>query len=216
MDRHPDGVPLRELFRLLDADLQAAYGHSIDWDEVLTPSTSPLDVLREWLRQAKVGDGPDGELLWQTVFHQTLGMARELYLHLSLEERVRFERSFGRVFQACVSPMSIKVAQRLLALMEAGVVDIVRLGHDHAFTEGFVVDARGQGISFETDRSTLALNLLGKGIVQIEGAGSLWIDPATFLVLRRGRKRCGHLVPACVRRGGDDQRPDHRRECGFG
>ena len=184
--RHPDGIPLQELFRLLDADLEAAYGHSIDWGDVLAPSAPPLDVLREWLRQAKVGDGPDGELLWQTVFHQTLGMARELYLHLSLEERVRFERSFGRVFQACVSPMSITVGERLLALMEAGVVRVVRLGGEHEFRDGYVVDARGQAISFETDRSTLALNLLGKGIVHIEGSGSLWIDPETFRVMRHG------------------------------
>ena len=206
--RHPDGVPLQEIFRLLDADLAAAYGHSIDWDEVLTPRAPPLDVLRESLRQAKVGDGPDGELLWQTVFHQSLGMARELYLHLDLEERMRFERSFGRVFQACVSPMSITVAQRLLALIEAGVVEVVGTGPGYAFREDapdgftlaftdaegrpateshrYVVDARGQGISFETDRSTLALNLLGKGTVQIDGSGSLWIDPATFRALRQG------------------------------
>jgi uncharacterized NAD(P)/FAD-binding protein YdhS len=193
--RHPDGVPLQELFRLLDADLEAAYGHSIDWGDVLAPRAAPLDVLREYLRQARVGDGPDGELLWQTVFHQTLGMARDVYLHLTLADRVRFEHSFGRVFQACVSPMSITVAERLLALMEAGVVEVTRLGHDplpQSYT--YVVDARGQPLAFETDGSTLARNLLGRGTVQVEGAGGLWIDPATFRVLQRAAD--GSVIPS--------------------
>jgi hypothetical protein len=183
-------LTLRDLFELLDEDLRMAYGRAISWPEVLKPKDAPLPRLEKDLRDARNGDGPRGELLWQTVLHQTFPMAREIYLNLRAEDRMAFEQEFSTAFFTFASPMPPANAEKLVALMRAGIVDVVTLGRDYAtrredggafvfeFTEASgrsrrerfdrVIDARGQARSFETNPSPLARNLLKSGTVEIE------------------------------------------------
>ena len=229
-------LPLNDAFRLLESDLVAAYGHRIDWAKVLDPPGTSMDRLRDSLKDAKEGDGPHGALLWQTVLTQTFPLVRRLYTLLSPEDRERFVRNYDTLFFSYAAPMPLINGEKLLALMESGTVDVVRLGNEyrfmkqdpkgwyafvyrnHQFVEErdryrYVIDARGQDKSYETNSSELARNLLGSGTVQIEAlpyfdqrkarhgandddqekpiqtyiTGSIWIDPETHHLVRIGK-----------------------------
>jgi uncharacterized NAD(P)/FAD-binding protein YdhS len=182
---------LEDLYELLDADLRRCYGRAVDWKRAVRPRGTPQALLEGHLREARRGDGPGGELRWQTVLHQTFPMAREIYLQLSPADRERFDRELTTPFFLFASPMPPANAEKLLALMRAGVVRVVRLGSSYSFDRGrgeppfvfryedpegrtreepcsHVVDARGQKRSFETNPAPLAGNLLASGTVRIE------------------------------------------------
>ena len=118
-------------------------------------------------------------------------MAREIYLNLRAEDRMAFERDFSTAFFMFASPMPLINAEKLAALMRAGIVEVIPLGSDYtshreeagrafvfAFTDSSgrprrerfdrVIDARGQARSFETNPAPLARNLLKSGTVRIE------------------------------------------------
>ncbi len=226
---------LEAIFKLLDAELQAAYGHPIDWDEVLNPTDSPADLLQKYIADAVNGDGPDGELIWQTILHQSFDMVRDMYLNLTLDDRRRFDRHYTSLFFTHAATQPALNAEKLLALMKAGIVRVIKLGKKYRLFKAedsdhyefiyedsrgtsnrdafrYVVNARGQKRSLETNPSELARNLLESGTVQIEefrpiapnafsarqnagaakaaGAGyktgSIWIDPDTHQIMRIG------------------------------
>lgn len=182
---------LEGLFRLLRLDLEALYGHPVSWAEVTSPSLTPIETLERDLEKAEEGDGPQGELLWQTVLHQSFFMAREVYLHLPTDDKMCFEKQHSTLFFSYAAPMPPVVAAKLLALMRSGTVQLIKLGEAYSLlkdTEGkgyeilyrgphggtirdsydYLVDAIGQEQSFAKNPSDLARNLLRSGVVQIE------------------------------------------------
>jgi uncharacterized NAD(P)/FAD-binding protein YdhS len=228
-------VPLKTIFRLLESDLEAAYGHRIEWQSILNPKRTPIELLRDYLKDAQEGDGPNGTLLWQTLLHQAFPLLRSLYANLPAEDRERFDKDYTTLFFSYASLMPLINGEKLLALMESGTLDVVKLGDDYGFIRDdskgcfefvyrnqrgverrdsckYVIDARGQKKSFETNPSELAKNLLRSGTVQIEEipysgqpkahnservdnpekrsrtyrTGSIWIDPETHHLVTKG------------------------------
>jgi len=186
-----DGITLADLFALLDRELTAAYGKKIPWDEVRHPQKDHIAILKAEIQQARQGDNPDRDILWQTILFQSLAVIKTAYLHLRPDQKQRFENDFQSVFMAHAAPVSPVIAQKILALLESGLLRIHRLSHpievdkatqkkgfdfnylDHyglIHTErfNFVVDARGQSRSYRSNPSALAKNILSSGIVQIE------------------------------------------------
>jgi len=184
-------LELDDIFHLLTSDLEDAYGHAIDWEAVVSPKDRPKDLLRRYLHDARYGDGPEGEIVWQTVLHQCFDLVKDIYVNLKLEEKRRFDKAYASVFFTHAAPQPYMNAEKLLALMEAGIVDVRRLGTDYrivkeedtdcyAFiytdthgkqrkdTYRYLVDARGQSRNLETDPSELTKALLRSGTVQIE------------------------------------------------
>ena len=226
-------LTLKAMFKLLHAELEDAYGQNIDWEEIINPTGKPADLLQGYLDDAINGDGPHGELIWQTILHQSFDMARDVYLNLTIEDRKRFDRNYTSIFFTHAATQPAINAEKLLALMKAGIVDVIKLGENYRMVkddvgdcyefiykdvEGnvkrdafrYVVNARGQEKSIETNPSALARNLLRSGIVQIEEAwpvsqtahairdvvgelaalpithktGSIWIDPETHHIMQ--------------------------------
>ena len=182
-------LQLDTLFALLDAELQRAYDQPFDWQIYLNAAFPPAKRLSESIAIARNGDGPEGDVVWQTVLHQILPFVRDLYLALSMAERKRFEKQYKTSFFIFAAPQPIINAQKLLALIKAGSVHIHRLapGHHwdrHCQTQPYpfdyidgqgracresyshVVDARGQHISWQDNPSNLAQNILGKGLIK--------------------------------------------------
>jgi uncharacterized NAD(P)/FAD-binding protein YdhS len=191
IEDHGGQIRLEEIFDLLDRELSDAYGASIDWRQVTAPEAAPADLIRQNIDRALNGDGPGGELVWQTVLVQIFPIVRELYLALSENERQRFNREFNTLFFMYAATQPAINAEKLLALMESGVVEVIRLGNNYRFvhnesshqfefyydtqdgqrrcaTFSYCVDARGQPRSIETDSSKLTRNLRQRGLVQIE------------------------------------------------
>lgn len=187
----PHQVSLRDLYELLAKELADAYSGEAEWQQILHPRGTPMEILQRDIERARTGDGRAGELIWQTVLVQIFPVVRELYLHLSLAERQRFEREVTTRFFIHAATQPMINGEKLLALMRAGVVSIVRLGEHYRFEYdepaksfvfsyedhggercqqrfGYCVDARGQPRSVETDTSALMTNLLKRGLVQLQ------------------------------------------------
>jgi uncharacterized NAD(P)/FAD-binding protein YdhS len=230
---HRGRLNLDSIFKLLNTELETAYGHAIDWEEVANPTGKPADLLQGYLDDALNGDGPKGELIWQTILHQSFDMVREIYLNLTLEDRRRFDKNYTSVFFTHAASQPAINAEKLLALMKSGMVEVFKLGNDYHLVQNevnnyyefiytddhgslkrdahrYVVDARGQKKSMETNHSELAKNLINSGTVQIEEfrtvdrtvhlnddiisgletagetykTGSIWIDPETHHIMQ--------------------------------
>ena len=191
MVENQGALTLEAVFQLLNSDLEAAYGHPINWKEVVNPTPASAGLLKQYLADAEKGDGPHGELIWQTVLHQSFDMVREIYLKLRLEDRKRFDEEYTSIFFTHAATQPRINAEKLAALMKSGIVEVFKLGQAYQFiknaskdghefiytdqkgdikrdTYRYVVNARGQAKSIKTDPSTLSKNLLKRGIVQIE------------------------------------------------
>jgi len=182
-------LALEDLFVLLDMDLKEAYGRPFPWKGVMDPDRTAAERLEKHIHEAQHGDGPRGELIWQTVLQQVFPMVRELYLTLSRKERVRFERDYGTLFFIHAAPMPMVNALKLKALMQSGILEVRPLRKKPSFkmkgdsfcfvykgpnretltaSHPFLVDARGQSRFYDRNPQALAVNLLQSGTVQIE------------------------------------------------
>jgi hypothetical protein len=181
----------KAVFALLDAELQRAYGRPFLWDEITYPSGTPEALLAESITDAVQGDTPMGDVLWQTVLLQGLGMVKQIYLSLTPAQRRMFEEQYASAFFTHAATQPIINAEKLLALIRTGIVRIIRLGsayrllkddpqgryvfvykdpEGHAQTEAcsYLVDARGQDKSIFTDPSSLTQSMVAQGIVLTE------------------------------------------------
>jgi uncharacterized NAD(P)/FAD-binding protein YdhS len=228
----PYQLTLSVVFELLERELTAAYGCAIDWQQVMRPTGDAIQILQQDIRDALRGDGPDGELVWQTILVQIFPVIRDLYLNLKLDERKRFDRHFTTLFFMHAATQPVINAEKLLALMQAGIVSVVKLGDDYHFkcndatgefkfiykgpkgdtrcdAYHYVVNARGQPRSLESDKAALPRNLLQKKLIQIEEnqaaesaqhvsykTGSILVDPKTHQVIRLGFDKAALSNPA--------------------
>ena len=184
-------LTLDAIFNLLNSDLEDAYGHPIDWQEIINPTGNPADLLQGYLDDAINGDGPHGEIIWQTVLHQSFDMVREIYLNLTMEDRRRFDRITPRFFSPMPRPSRPSMLKNCWPscgpelsrssnwekntawsrMKPTNGFDFIyrdRQGKRERDTYQYVVNARGQEKSLETNPSALAGNLLQSGTVQIE------------------------------------------------
>jgi uncharacterized NAD(P)/FAD-binding protein YdhS len=205
-------LKLNDIFELLNAELEDAYGRKMDWTKVLAPKKAPVALLKSYLNDAVHGDGRQGEVVWQTVLHQSLDFIRDIYLNLTPEDRQLFDREYTSAFFTHAATQPIINAEKLLALLKSGIVRIVKLGNDYRLQKSettgrytffykdegsvlkkesfqYVVNARGQERSVKTDPSDLMRNLIASGAVHLaepsRSNGSIQIDPATHRVIRR-------------------------------
>ena len=219
---NPCQLTLSVVFELLDQELTAAYGCAMDWQQVIKPTEGAAQRLQQDIRAAQDGDGPDGELIWLTILVQIFPVVRDIYLHLTLPERQRFDRDFTTPFFMHAATQPVINAEKLLALMRAGIISIVKLGNNYRFEHNhrsgefkfiykssgndtqcdsyrYVVNARGQSRSLQSDTAALTRNLLRKNYIQIEETrhvepaerlsyktGSILIDPETHQVIQPG------------------------------
>ena len=182
-------LKLSAIFELLDRELTEAYGVPVQWQKILKPPGGAVERLREDLHRALEGDGPNGELTWQTILVEIFPVARDIYLNLADAERVHFDNCFNTIFFLHAATQPIINGEKVLALIEAGVVSIIKLGKDYGFRRDFtgrrfefsytdskkkpvkdvydfVVNACGQSRTLDSDESRLTRNLLRREIVQ--------------------------------------------------
>lgn len=229
MDQKEGSLHLADVFFLLNKELETAYGRKINWKEVLTPLQTPFLTLTRDIELAQKGDNPDGDVLWQTILFQAINLLKESYSKLSVAQRLWFESDFKSVFMTYASVIPLLNAEKIHAFMKSGVLKIKKLQNAyHLETSGeqsgfklcykdesgngcceryhFVVDARGQSISYRSNPSKLAQNMLSSGLVHIEEydippgkksdknlplkpgrieTGGLWIDPVTHQTINK-------------------------------
>jgi hypothetical protein len=185
--------PWQTLFELLDSELKNAYGRPFNWDDIIHPSGTPETLLARSIKEAIEGDTQEGDVLWQTVLFQGLDVIKNTYRRLTPTQRRFFEEQYASAFFTHAATQPIINAEKLLALIRAGIVEITRLGSSYQISReakedryafvyndpsghkkkkfcSYVVDARGQTQSILTDPSTLTQSLVARGIVLTEAS----------------------------------------------
>jgi uncharacterized NAD(P)/FAD-binding protein YdhS len=195
--------PWKAVFDRLDSELQHAYGTPFNWDDLIDPSGTSESILAQSIKDAIEGDTPDGDVLWQTVLYQGVDAVKQMYLCLTPGQRKRFEEQYGSVFFTHAATQPVINAEKLLALIRAGIVEIIRLGdayrllkdtpdaryafvykdregHTRKHPCACLVDARGQEKSILTDPSPLTQSMIARKIVltEITRPHDLTDDPA--------------------------------------
>jgi uncharacterized NAD(P)/FAD-binding protein YdhS len=179
------------VFDLLNSELQSAYDRPFDWDEIMNPSGTSETVLAQSIKDAIEGDTRNGDVLWQTVLFQGLGVVKKIYFTLTPRQRKIFEKQYASAFFTHAATQPIINAEKLLALIRGGIVEIKKLGSSYRILrdapEGgyvfaykdqyghkkkqacsYLVDARGQDKSILTDHSSLTQSMVAQGIVLTE------------------------------------------------
>jgi uncharacterized NAD(P)/FAD-binding protein YdhS len=193
---HPSAIQLSTILDLFEREISTAYGWTANWQEAVRPFDDAERLLRHDIMTAKGGDCHDGELLWQTVLAEIIPMARALYLNLSPGARKRFDSDYTTTFFMHVATQPLENAEKLLALIEAGVVTVVRLGDDYRFgydertgayriahkdarskahhsSFKYVVNATGQPRAIHSDPSPLTQNLIKRLMPQSRQNGEV-------------------------------------------
>jgi len=186
-------------------------------------------MLKESISLAKKGDNPHEDILWQTILSQVTPLLKLSYLNLSASERLLFETKFKSVFMTYATVIPLLNAEKIYALMESCVLIVKKLqtsyqlktasnpyhfkfcyqddtGKERSCNHHFVGDARGQSVSYQTNPSKLARNILSSGLIHLEEYqtsndekllknlpiepgkirnGGLWINPKTHQVIKK-------------------------------
>jgi len=200
MAKKKDGLTLTDVFDLLNRELTTAYGRNLPWDEIRYPQKDHIVILKKEIEQAREGDNPGGDILWQTILFQSLSVIQTAYINLRPEQKQQFESKFHSIFMAHAAPVPLVIARKILALLESGYLKIYRLSApfdlnkpleqsgfefnylDHydknrSETFKYVVDARGQSRSYHTNPSALAqttnlLQIFRENLKNYPGAGA--------------------------------------------
>ena len=186
LDTQFENLTLDTIFRLLDQEMHLANGQPYNWKLILSPNISPMDILSAELEQSSIAPVYPCSALWQTILRQAFPVIRELYLALSPVERKRFNKEYATYFFAHAASQPRINAEKMLALMRAGLLEVVTLGHAYELSERksgsgyrfifgenkskvmnfpYIVDARGQEQSLRGNSSQLIRNLLGKNLL---------------------------------------------------
>lgn len=185
------GLTWQDFIDLLEQELETAYQKPVSWDQVCRPTEDHLTLLKNELRQAREGDNPQGDILWQTVLFQALPVIRKAYIHFSPDQKQLFDDKYKSLFMAYASPIPRINANKIMVLLRSGLLEIKRLAQPlnleentpggcylfHYWNEEgvscndlfhYVVDARGQSIVYQDNRATLAGRILASGVVRLE------------------------------------------------
>jgi len=199
IEAHPYSIEISMIFDVFKREISAAYDTAVNWQNAMQPFNNAEQLLRHDIMIAKGGDDHDGEMIWQTVLAEILPMARAIYLNLAPSERKRFDEEYTTTFFMHVATQPLENAEKLLALIEAGVVAIVRLGDDYHFEYderaceylinykdasgknhhdrfNYVVNATGQPRSIRSDPSPLTQNLIRRLMPQSGQNGETYPD----------------------------------------
>jgi hypothetical protein len=85
------------------------------------------------LKEAQIGEDPDEAVIWQTVLHQTFPLIRKWYLNSINQDRKRFDCDDTSAFFTHAATHPRMNAEKLIALLNAGLVNFVRLGKNCRF-----------------------------------------------------------------------------------
>jgi len=124
-------IELVDVFDLLNKDIRSAYeeaGIVSSIDHILKVDDDTFLQLAADLNSARFGDGPDENLIWQTVYHQSSDLFLEIYSHILPQDKLLYESFIKTLHFVHVAPMPKQSAEELLALHEVGLLHIKSIG----------------------------------------------------------------------------------------
>lgn len=120
---HQGQLRIEPLLELLDKELRRATGGTVGWHDVATPRrTCAQDKLADDLRDASTGN------LVYTIVLKARRM--RFYNRLAPRDKATYDRLLDTHFIRTAVPMPVANAEKLLALMDAGILTTIRQGYD--------------------------------------------------------------------------------------
>lgn len=192
LDKKNESLLLKDIFCLLNKELENAYGRKMNWESILKPGKNPLLILKQDISRAIKGDSPNGDILWQTILSQVTPLFKKAYLNLTDSQRMKFETQFKSVFMTYATPIPLLNAEKIHALMTSGILSVKnfqnayqikpshksshfnicyrdRSGNDLCDPHDYIVNATGQMLSYVKNSSRLAQNMIATGLVWSKG-----------------------------------------------
>jgi len=118
---------LEDLFELLDRDLKQAYGRPFPWKDLTDPELTPKERLHEHILEARHGDGPMEISFDRRSCNRSSPWSANYTWLLPNRERCGSTEISAHSFFSYAAPMPMINAEKLLALMQSGIVVMRRL-----------------------------------------------------------------------------------------
>jgi hypothetical protein len=112
-------------------DIKSAYeeaGIESSIESLLQTDRNPFSQLKHDLDKAINGDCPNGELIWQAVYHQSSDLFLEIYKHLSPKDKLLHESFVKTLHFVHIAPMPKESAEELLMFHENNLLSIKPIG----------------------------------------------------------------------------------------
>jgi len=169
------------LMQLLDKEVSRALGKDASFLEVADPHKDGAEKLREDLQKAKKGN------VIHNIMYTTVGL--QPFSQFDDESISLFSEYLGSVFLKNIAAMSQEVAEKMLALIDSGTLEIKGLGYNftkpiiennrlkieytdndnkkHIIEPDYLIKATGDPTCVETHPSQLMHNLNDKGEISL-------------------------------------------------
>lgn len=194
---------IRELFF---KEIENAEGKGIDWLRVFNPDGSVSDILEKDIKKAEQETIP-----YQRVLNASGPLTGMIWKHLSVEDRLRFDRELKTLWTVYRHPMPMVNAGKIIAAIKSGQLDIesgcmcvrtcgdkdfeidvsTRFGVPYVIKSPFIINATGQGLAVSKFDSELIRKLIERELIVPHPNGGIYVDFETSVVLNRK----GGLIP---------------------
>ncbi len=198
--RHAGQLHIDRILELLELELREATGGALGWQDVASPRAPSAGAKLA----GDLAEAATGNLIYTVVLK-----ARRLrfYSHLAPRDKERYDRTLDTHFIRTAVPMPAANAEKLLALIAAGVLTPITLGYEtpppRAEAGGFVVPHRdgelrvdcmiraaGQDFAIERHPSLLMRNLARRGEVVAHqeagyATGGIALDGTGYRVMKQ-------------------------------
>lgn len=194
-------VTLPELEKLFQKELETQLGHAVDIKEYFTPSQSAEDKLKDDLTKAR-----EGNVVYATC-RQILAL--QLYSQLNHADQRYFVEHLRTFFLQNVAAMPVINAEKMVALIDAGILEVARLGHKgmhididalkqlvrvhyednngqkQTLTSDYIIRAAGDELEITKNQAKLIQSLLSQEAILPGQSGGIKVDASTYAVIRK-------------------------------
>ena len=187
-------------------EMEAAEGKKIDWFRVFDPEDSIFRILEKDISRAEAGVIP-----YQAALTTAGPMTGYIWNHLSIEDRILFDRVYKTLWTVYRHPMPLLNARRILDILKTGQLDIksgclcvrtcgekgfeidvsTRFGITYTVKTPNVINATGQGLDVKKFNNSLINRLLDKGLIDPHPNGGIYVD----FDMSEVRRKNGSRVP---------------------
>ena len=200
-DQHSKPLSLDQLLTLFWEEIAHAEGHPIDIEQVLSPSITPTEWLRQEITVSESQTRP-----WQSVLVALYPLVPMIWRLLSEQDKQRFLTEFYSPWMSYLAAFPIDNAHKVLRLLESGQLIVLSgLKHiayraesssfqftfesGHALEGNYLINGTGQGYHAKT--MPLLRDMINQALLIPNPFGGVRVDIET---LQAQGNNAGHIV----------------------
>ncbi len=196
-------LKLTDVFSVLEQEVKSATGGACNIREIMNSGAGILDYI-----SSEIALASNAERLWQSVIYSTNSVIDYVWHRLSIEDKRRFQKTFGSLWSSYRVSFPVKNAHKLHALLRAdrvlvfgGVKSVNYNGVDQIFETrihdhetGFrtivesehLINATGYSVQVTQSEVPLIQNLLKRNLAEPSEFGGFKLDFETGRLINSG------------------------------